>query len=161
MYTLEPNDLLNKGINTILCDLDNTIVPYFANVPDENATALVNKMQNAGLKFFILSNNHEPRVSLFCSKLNNVEYSFETGKPGTKKLKIFIEKHGLDINKCIIVGDQLLTDCLMANNIGMKSLLVEPACKGDLLITKPNRFFDKRIRKHFKKKGFLKPIKEE
>ena len=162
LYTLEPEDLLNKGIKTILCDLDNTIVPYYAEVATDEAKVFVDKLINKGLNFFILSNNHEPRVSKFCSSLNNeVKYSFETGKPGIKKLKLFLEKHNLNIDECIIIGDQLLTDCLMGNRIGMKSLLVEPACKGDLLITKPNRFIDKRVRKHLKKKKMLKSIKED
>ena len=161
LFDLDPNDIKKHGINAILCDLDNTINPYYSKVPDENAINFVKKMQSNGIKFYILSNNHEDRVSLFCSKLENVKYSFSTKKPGIKRLNAFLEKEGLDKDKCLIVGDQLLTDCLMANRINIKSLLVEPACSGDLLITKPNRFFDKRIRAYFRRKNMLKSIKED
>ncbi|MDY4788750.1 MAG: YqeG family HAD IIIA-type phosphatase [Bacilli bacterium] len=156
---LEPNDLIKKGFNTILCDLDNTIVPFSFKTPSNSAIELIKKMQDAGINFYIISNNHYDRVALFCKNLN-IKYLYSSGKPKTKKVNNFIIDQSIERNKTIIIGDQLLTDIFMANNLKMQSLLVEPACNKDLLQTKPNRFVDKRIRNYFKKKNLLKSIKE-
>ncbi|XP_052802113.1 glycerol-3-phosphate phosphatase-like [Mya arenaria] len=46
------------------------------------------------------------------------------GKPGTAMFDLLHEIHGLDADKCVMVGDNLQTDIAMAVNCEMKSMLV-------------------------------------
>ena len=54
------------------------------------------------------------------------------------------------------VGDQLLTDVLGANRLGITTILVNPISTNDFKITKFNRFTERIIINHFTKKGVFK-----
>ena len=76
-------------------------------------------------------------------------------KPLKFKLNKFIKKENLKKEEIIIVGDQLLTDIFCSKRLKIRSVLVTPACSGDLVQTKINRFFDNIIRRKQLKKGYL------
>ena len=90
-----------------------------------------------------------------------VPYLSSAKKPGKKRLFQWINQMNLDIKSCILIGDQLLTDVICANAIGMTSILVEPFVIKDLPITRFNRFFDKRIRRYLLKNNKLKSVAKE
>jgi predicted HAD superfamily phosphohydrolase YqeG len=111
-------------------------------------------LKNKGLNIYVISNNDEDRVAKFSNDLG-CKYSYLSYKPLTFKLKKFINKEQLIKEEIIIVGDQLLTDIICSKLLKIKSILVTPACNGDLKKTKLNRFIDKIIRKKQVKKGYL------
>ena len=94
------------------------------------------------------------RVAKFSNELG-CKFSYMSYKPLKFKLNKFIKKENLKKDEIIIVGDQLLTDILCSKRLKIKSILVTPACSGDLVQTKINRFFDNIIRKKQMRKGYL------
>ena len=72
-----------------------------------------------------------------------------------KTIKKFIKDNNIDINKTMLVGDQLITDVLMANNAKLRVLLTEKLVKEDQWTTHINRIFDRPIRRYLAKKGKL------
>ena len=83
------------------------------------------------------------------------EPSKRTHKPFTRRLKKFIKDNNIDINNTMLVGDQLITDVLMANNAKLRVLLTEKLVKEDQWTTHINRIFDRPIRRYLAKKGKL------
>lgn len=154
IYELNPNVLINDGIKNIFFDLDNTLIPYYEELPYEETKKFINYLKNKGLDIFVISNNHYDRVSKFSNELG-CKFSYMSYKPLTFKLNKFIKKENLKKDEIIIVGDQLLTDIICSKWLNIKSVLVTPACTGDLKKTKLNRFFDNIIRKKQLKKGYL------
>lgn len=151
--------LQKQGISTILFDLDNTLVPYYCEVPNEAATIIVNKLKQLNMTVYVISNNNIDRVDKFCKSLE-IEYLYKSKKPFKKRCKKFLAKHNQEKSKIVLVGDQLLTDIVMANKLKIKSILVEPASEKDLLITRLNRKIDKKIRKKLFKKNLLEGVEE-
>ncbi len=149
--------LKNNGIQIVFCDLDNTLVAHHLSLPDSRAIAFINSILKNEMTLCVISNNREERVSNFCKNLP-VLYLASTKKPRRSRLIRFIESHQFDLDKCVIVGDQLLTDVWLANRLGCRSILVEPAVDSDLLITKLNRLIDRKIRSYFKRKRLLRPM---
>jgi len=49
---------------------------------------------------------------------------FEVGKPKTIMLDIIINKMQIDLNSCLIIGDMLASDILMANNAKIPSIWI-------------------------------------
>ena len=139
-----------EGVKIIFCDLDNTLDPFYLNEPSEQAIKLVREIEKAGITFIITSNNHGERVEGYAKKLN-VPCHYSSKKPLGYKLKRFIKKKNFKNQDILMVGDQLLTDVICSKNTKVRVLLTEPLVSKDLVITKLNRFFDKRIRKLMKK----------
>jgi hypothetical protein len=148
--------LKENNIKVVLFDLDNTIIGAYENeLSPDIFEILVNVTKM--FKVYIISNNHPPRVEKIAKSLN-CGFLANTRKPTTKRLKKFL----LDINalnsSTVLIGDQLLTDIWCANQLGIKSILVEPLEKSDLLITRFNRILDKRMRKFMIKNNRFKEL---
>jgi len=151
-----PVDFFKKlDINCIFFDLDNTLDSFKCEVGSTKTIDYINKLKDYGYSIYIISNNNENRVKKYANSLN-VEYLYKSGKPFTKKIENFIKDNKLVKEKCIMIGDQLLTDIKCANRLKIKSLLVEDLVKENQLVTKFNKFFDKIIRNRLKKKNKLK-----
>ncbi len=149
--------LYDKGIRNILCDLDNTLTAFFNKDPEDNTVLLINYLKSLGFNFYVISNNHKKRVSRFCDPLG-IQYLWRAGKPGVLKVSLFMKKHKLFHDETVIIGDQIMTDIILANKLDIKSVLVEPVADQDLIVTKINRSFDHKIRKKLRLDGKLKGV---
>jgi predicted HAD superfamily phosphohydrolase YqeG len=52
----------------MICDLDNTLVPHYTKFPNKDVHEFINKVQNSGIEFVLMSNNIKKRVSIFAKK---------------------------------------------------------------------------------------------
>ena len=154
IYEVNPDVLLENNIKTIFFDLDNTLIPYNEELPRESTKKFINYLKDKGLNIYVISNNHLERVEKFANDLG-CKFSYMSYKPLKRKLNKFIKNENLNKNEIVMIGDQLLTDIFCSKRLKIKSVLVSPACEGDLLLTKINRFFDNIIRKKQLKKGML------
>ena len=138
-------DLLKKkNIRVIIFDLDNTIAKINEDMPNKKIQTLFNNLSKKFEALIVASNSSKKRVETFCKDLPC--YSFHSMMKPTKKLEKVILK-GLDVKKeeICIIGDQLLTDILLGNRLGITTILVDPLGEKDLKITSFNRFFEKKI----------------
>ena len=142
-----------NNIKAVLFDVDNTLEPYATALPSEKTVSLFNSLKEHGIKIAVISNNHEPRVRAFCEPLN-VPYSFESGKPSSKKINQAIEQLGVTKNETVIVGDQLFTDIWAANNSDIKGILVDRINSNESLFIKMKRVLEIPFISSIKKKGY-------
>ena len=154
IYDIDYLKLKNRGIRCLLFDLDNTLVPIDKDVPDKKLLEFFLYIEELGIKPIILSNSSKKRVTPFKEKCN-VDSSFHSGKPFSKKYKKILETYHFKDTQVACIGDQLLTDIYGANRLGLTSILVNPISKKDHFRTKINRFFEKRIYASLKKRGLL------
>ena len=123
---LEPAALAAKGVKLVLADLDNTLVPYKVPVPNEQVVAWKNALEAQGIQLFILSNSRKPgRAQRFAEALG-VPFQGHSGKPKKKGYLKAMERMGAAPHETVMVGDQIFTDILGANNAGVTPLLVRP-----------------------------------
>ena len=123
---LEPAALAAKGVKLVLADLDNTLVPYKVPVPNEQVVAWKNALEAQGIQLFILSNSRKPgRAQRFAEALG-VPFQGHSGTPKKKGYLKAMERMGAKPHETVMVGDQIFTDILGANNAGVTPLLVRP-----------------------------------
>ena len=80
IYQITGEALQRRGIRLLLADLDNTLAPYGAPVPDERLKAWRDELAEHGVTLFILSNNrHESRPRIFAEALD-MPYIGHAGK---------------------------------------------------------------------------------
>ncbi len=123
---LEPQALRSKGVRLVLADLDNTLAPYRVLEPSPEITAWRDALAAEGITLFILSNSRKPgRAQTYAQHLG-VPFQGHSGKPKRAGYLKAMERMGCRPEETIMVGDQIFTDILGANNAGVASILVEP-----------------------------------
>ena len=155
IYHINYDKLKDDGIKCILFDLDNTCVPFKDKEPNKKLIELFEMLKDMDFKVILFSNATKKRLFPFKNGLN-VDCSASSRKPSTKKLLKVINMFNYNLSDVVIVGDQLYTDILCGNRAGIKTVLVNPMSKDDLIFTKLFRFFEKRKFKKFAKMGILK-----
>lgn len=148
VFEITADKLNNMGLDTIIFDIDNTLVPYWIKVPDESLVSYFDSLKKGGIKVGVLSNSKEIRSKTFCTPVN-IPYVFRAKKPGTKGFMKIMENIGSVPEKTMIVGDQIFTDVWCGNKAGAYSVLVKQVSPKDELITAPKRPFEKIILKFY------------
>lgn len=135
----------NDGYNTIFIDIDNTIaLPDVELAASDKAKKFINNLKGHGYTVYVLSNNTKERVAPYADSIK-CDYYYFALKPLPFAYKKMIKKYHLDKTKIICMGDQLLTDCLGANIMGLCSIYVKQLVKKDIIKTRLNRFIERLI----------------
>lgn len=117
-YVIPYEDWKKMGIQGIIYDIDNTLVPHGAPA-DERAIQLFEHLRMLGFKTCLLSNNKEPRVKSFAQQVKS-PYIYKGGKPGAKGYKKAMETMETDTTNTLFVGDQLFTDIWVPTGWGYR-----------------------------------------
>ena len=119
-------DLLKKNnIEALLLDVDNTMSTHHGTILTDGLLEWIAEMQKGGIKLVVLSNSVKKRIEPFAARIG-LDFISSGAKPlpfgyirGAKRLSVK--------NKNIaIVGDQIFTDVLGGNLVGMKTILLTP-----------------------------------
>ena len=132
-------------IKSIICDLDNTLVPHYKILPDRLALKFLNDCKKYQFNLVIMSNNREERVKKFATFAKIDRYVSTTWKPLTFKVKKAIKKYHINLNETIIIGDQIITDILLANFLNIKSILVTPVVNVDYKVNFITKMLEEKI----------------
>ncbi len=153
IYDIEYNKLKKKGIKCLLFDLDNTLTPVDIDVPSKKVSELFAKLEK-DFKIIIISNSGKKRLIPFKEGLN-VDVASSSHKPFKKKYLKIMNMYKFKYHEIAAIGDQLLTDILGANRVGITSILINPLGDYEKWCTKINRFFESFIYRKLRKKGIL------
>ncbi|MDR0326397.1 MAG: YqeG family HAD IIIA-type phosphatase [Oscillospiraceae bacterium] len=126
---LTPEVLSKRGIRIVLCDLDNTLAGYSANVPDKAVGEWIQSLKDAGIPLFIVSNAGQKRVAAFCEPLG-LPFMSKARKPRPHALLEAASFLGASPAEAAMVGDQFFTDGRAGRNAGIQVVLVPPRVKG-------------------------------
>ena len=120
---LTPELLRRRGIRLLMMDFDNTIVPYTTSYPTKKMEAWLKMMLASDVRICVVSNSRNSRVQVFCGKYG-IPVIVRAKKPGTKGIRECLAKFGVAPGEAALVGDQIFTDTLGANNAGVTAILV-------------------------------------
>ena len=146
-----------KKIKCIMFDLDNTLISYYEDEASEKLIELGNKLLNLGFLVYVLSNNHGKRINHFMKSFPASGSGNLMKKPFAYKVKKFLnDKNITDYRQIIMIGDQLVTDILCANRVGVDSILVKSISRAsEKWYTRINRLRDPFIVRKIAKKDAL------
>ena len=120
---ITPELLHARDIRLLMLDFDNTIVPYTTDVPTAEMTAWLERMKQTDIAVCIVSNSRKDRVPRFCRE-HGLDCITHAKKPFSKGIRECLTKCGIPADKAALVGDQIYTDTLGANCVGVTSILV-------------------------------------
>jgi uncharacterized protein len=145
IYNINFDAVKEKGIENVLIDIDNTLMPWKSRRADQRVRNLVKELKDKGMKPCILSNSRRERVTEFVSDLG-IEYSSTGRKPMKSTFNAALRKLGGEPENTCIIGDQIFTDILGGNRAGIYTILVDPLEKHELITTKWLRNVEEGIR---------------
>ena len=145
--------LLNKyNIKALLLDVDNTMSTHHGTVLTAGLMEWIAKMQDSGIKLMVLSNSKRKRIAPFAARIGLPFISLGCKPLPTGYLR-GVKALGEKRKNVAIVGDQIFTDVLGGNAVGVKTILLTPIKLEDGWSFKLRRKLEKRL---YKKYGFEK-----
>lgn len=144
VHDLDTALLAEKGISAIIIDIDNTLVPWDTKEPDEKVSQLVYSLLQKGFKICILSNNSKKRVEEF-NKFLKLPAIYKAVKPSRNAFRRAIKLMDASPDNTAVIGDQLFTDILGGNRMGLYTVLVSPISDKEFLWTMLVRRIEKLV----------------
>ena len=128
--------LAERGIFYYCLDLDNTLAPRADNHPLPHIAAAFNAARRQGyvrdaciVSNIIFGNKRRQRVAQFAQDLE-IEHFFAANfferKPCANPFRFALQAMGAQAEQTAMVGDQLFTDIVGGNALGLYTILVEP-----------------------------------
>ena len=152
---VDDRELDDLGIEGIIIDLDNTLIPYYRRQVDEATMQWLQKAQENNFKLCIVSNNFASHGEGLARQLN-IPAIWSAVKPRRRSFKRALQIMELSPQKVAVIGDQMFTDILGGNRLGMYTILVVPLSQKELLWTKAMRAAESRLLHFFSEQGMLK-----
>lgn len=122
---ITPEFLKEKEIKFAILDIDNTLVSYTSPLADDNAKAFLALLENCGIDYAFVSNNHRERVEKFASEFGKF-FVYDSGKPFLFGVKRAMAKMGADRKHTMLLGDQIFTDVYAGKRAGLFAVMVDP-----------------------------------
>ena len=120
---LTPQLLHERGIELLMLDFDNTIVPYTTNEPTAQMAAWLEEMLESNVKICVVSNSKNNRVRMFCRE-RGIDCITHARKPFPDGIRRCLAQYGLSPRQCALAGDQIYTDVMGARGCGLQAILV-------------------------------------
>ena len=120
-----------RGIDTLLMDLDNTLLPRDSSVVPNEIVGWATKLARCGFSVCLVSNNWHERVHEVAKDLGFALVS-KAVKPLPFAFLRAINLMGSTRKRSAIVGDQMFTDVLGGKLLGVMTILVLPLSHSDL-----------------------------
>lgn len=141
---LTPAVLLAWQIEALMLDLDNTLVHWGAIDAPVAVRGWMEELRRAQIPACVVSNNVSRRVRAAAAALN-LPFSLGGYKPGTAKLRHALALLGTEPRRTAMVGDQLFTDILAGNRLGVPTVLTAPLGPGEPLRTRLLRHVERLV----------------
>lgn len=141
--------LMNEGYFNYIFDVDNTIVSACQTTFKEEVFRLFEYLKACGCNICLVSNNSKIIVSKVARKLD-VPFVSHAGKPFAEAYERALEKVNGDIDNSVFIGDQMITDIVGANRIGLYTILTGPIEDASILVyltTMPQKIIKRRYDK--------------
>ncbi|MCS7458542.1 YqeG family HAD IIIA-type phosphatase [Paenibacillus doosanensis] len=144
IYDIDLNELWKQGKRGIITDLDNTLVGAKAPLATPELIDWLKVVSQIGFQVIIVSNNNKLRVSQFAEPLS-LPFIYRAKKPTRAAFHKAMHLMNLRPEQTVVIGDQMMTDVLGGNRMGLYTILVLPIARKD------EGFFTKVVNRNLEK----------
>lgn len=125
IYDIKISDIKRCGIRGLICDIDNTLVPYGEPEPTGQVAEWIKHIRSADIAVSFVSNNGIDRVKTFNRSMGYFAAA-ASGKPSRRQLRAAMTAMDTTVTDTAIVGDQIFTDIFAGKRLGLYCILVDP-----------------------------------
>lgn len=155
LFEIDFDALAADGVRGVIFDLDNTIIPWDSCEMCPTIEEWLRGVLDRGLKVAIVSNNWHSRVREIADRFG-LPFVSRAYKPAKSGFRRALASLGLEPHETVVVGDQLFTDVLGGNRLGLRTVWVKPLTAHEFIGTRIHRYFERVAVKRLRAKGLLK-----
>jgi HAD superfamily phosphatase (TIGR01668 family) len=155
LFDIDIDALAAQGIRGIIFDLDNTIIPWDSREMDATIVAWLRDVLDRGFKVAIVSNNWRGRVREIAARFD-LPFVSRAYKPAKTGFRRALAELGLEPGEVAVVGDQLFTDVLGGNRLGLMTIWVKPLSANEFIGTLIQRRAERLAVRMLRAKGLMK-----
>ena len=152
-------DLRAQGYDTMLIDLDNTLVSWRGRSINPEVALWLREAAEYGFKLCIVSNCIIGKRVHHFEELLGIPTVSKAVKPRRRKLLEAIRMLNGRPETTVVIGDQVFTDIWGGNRIGAFTILVTPVDRREYMTTVLQRAAEKILLFRFRRRGMLKEQK--
>lgn len=151
---LEPETLKAEGITAVITDLDNTLVPWRHYEVMPGVVEWLAKLEVAQIKICIASNTiHTERLKQLAETMN-IPFVDRVRKPRTGGFLRAMKLMGSRAENTAVFGDQIFTDVLAGNRLGLHTILLRPPLsKEEFFSTQMVRYVENGVIRKLRDRG--------
>lgn len=149
IFAIDLMELKAEGIKGLICDIDNTIIPWSEEIIMKEVADWFDETKEMGFSTCLLSNGKDKRVKNLGQELSIPAVGLAV-KPSKRAFKAAQKILKLEKEEIAVIGDQIFTDIFGGNRMGFKTILVDPLSKKEFFTT---MFIRKIERLVYKRRG--------
>lgn len=155
LQALSSAPLRQWGVRGLIFDLDNTLLPYDSYALTAEVLALVEELRDSGYAMCLVSNSNRDRRVKSLGEQAGVAAISRAGKPRRRAFREALALLGTSPEETAAVGDQVFTDVLGANRLGLYSVLVKPLSPTEFIGTRLVRRLEHLVLETLRRRGEL------
>ncbi len=138
VHDVDYEGLWDNGFRGVIFDLDNTLCPWHEDGLEPEVVDLLAKLQRRGFRVLVLSNGRLRRRRHLLGQFRELQVPvmWPAGKPCIRGFRRALATMELAALQVVMVGDQVFTDVLGANRVGMAVVLVSPVGPREQFLTR-------------------------
>ncbi len=141
--------LAGRGIRGLILDLDNTLVDWNETRVRPEVRAWLEEARARGMRLCVASNAVRGGRVMRAAETLGITAVPRAGKPFPVAFRRAMEALGTDASATCAIGDQLFTDMLGANWLGLTTILVDPLSKRESPHTRVIRLIERPMRRRW------------
>lgn len=151
---LDPERLKERGIEAIITDLDNTLVPWRHYDVMPGVVEWLAKLEVAGIKICIASNTiHTSRLKQLAETMG-IPFVDRVRKPRRGGFLRAMKAMDSQAHNTAVYGDQIFTDVLAGNRLGLTTILLRPPLsKEEFISTQMVRYVENYVIVKLRERG--------
>ncbi len=134
-------ELSRMGIRGIIIDIDNTLTEWHSPILPEGAAAWLEQAGREDIRLCFVSNNSARRARDVADKAG-IPFVAKAQKPRRRSFRKAMEIMGTAPGQTAVIGDQLFTDILGGNRMGLLTILVTPISRHEFFGTRLMRLVE-------------------
>ena len=155
IFELDTAELRRLGIEGIIADMDNTLVPWNDRTVYPRLANWLDGLKKEGFRICIVSNNSADRGGQLARDLDIPAFWYAV-KPRRRAFRKALIELNLPASAVAVLGDQIFTDVLGGNRMGLYTILVTPISDKEFIWTKLMRQFERLILRHLQRKNLIR-----
>lgn len=155
IYELNAAELRSIGIRGIIADMDNTLVPWNDRAVYPRLASWLASLKKDGFRLFIVSNNSREHGGQLALDLD-IPAIWYAVKPRRRAFRKALQMMELTAQETAVIGDQIFTDVLGGNRLGLYTILVTPISDKEFIWTRLMRKLERIVLNYMQRRNMLR-----